>query len=704
MLKTLDNVVGIDMPSFLAKLLFLASTCTVHYCGDNENQNSKAFDELINVSIDHSHILLLTLDSKDSFLVKNVTYNNWYKENMYQSGRFEGKVYRQGYWQLFKSAKYLDSCQLQIVDIKRSWKQVGRTNAEIPSENESGVGMSVHSVYSPLPLFFIINNEALHFVPRTIQGRFYYDITRKTFDRYIFPFKTLKIEKIKSTSQLQKVWRSEFLYKNNIFGRRQEAVKKASHCHDVLFRNYNWTQRLQRFHSREIQGCLENTLISMNFSAIHFRSHQLDSGSSSKDFIPLLRQYPYIFRYDTSFHGFRYLVFWDWDLNRIGKKIHVDIFAILRPFSTYFWISAAASVFTVSTFLMISGERQSLLYTVSLFLEQGDVGLGQKSYGTPIIISVWLFASFILRLSYCSSKYSYLTLEAAVPVPNSFEECVSDINFHKFAEYNDGIDVFNRMSYSYDETQNKLFILNSTHKLLRKLSKSIYNLKLLEDGSWNGFDPTVPFQIRTLANHSNNVYVDTMSVKPVPESATHYSQVVMSEESVMVTANRFAYIYNYPLSIRDDDTGVEVFAVMLFGGKRGFRNYELQMFNILRGWVGEADISTVMADEMVGKLEQSGILLKWKTTTNAMNILSSWRRLHRSVFGRKKSMNLVQIAYDIVEFKGVVKYLDEVDAQDDIGGVSNMALLSVWIVFSIACIVSMSIFVWELPFCVTNAL
>ncbi|CAL8105510.1 unnamed protein product [Orchesella dallaii] len=653
MLETLDNVVGLDMPSFLAKLLFLTSTCTVHYCGDNENQNSKAFDELINVSIDHSHILLLTLDSKDSFLVKNVTYNNWYKENMYQSGRFEGKVYRQGYWQLFKSAKYLDSCQLQIVDIKRSWKQ---TNAEIPSENESRIGMSVHSVYSPAPLFFIINNEALHFVPRIIQGRFYYDITRKTFDSYIFPFKTVQIEKIRSTSQLQQVWRSEFL-----------VLGKHIDFYELLC--YTLQKSSARF------------------------------GSSSKDFISLLRQYSYIFRYDTSFHGFRYLVFVD--LNRIGKKSHVDIFAILRPFSTYLWISAASSVFIVSTFLMISGERQPFLYTVSLLLEQGDVGLGQKSYGTPITISVWLFASFILRLSYISSKYSYLTLEADVPVPNSFEECVNDINFYKFAEYNDAIDVFSRMSYSYDETQNKLFILNSTHKLLTKLSKSMYSLKLLEDGSWNEFDPTVPYQIRTLAN---NVYVDTMSVKPVPESATHYSQVVMSEESVMVTTNRFAYIYNYPLSIRDDDTGVEFFAVMLFGGKRGFSNYELHMFNILRGWVGEADISTVIAYEMVGKLEQSGILLKWKTTTNAMNILRSWRRLHRSVFGRKKSMNLVQIAYDIVEFKGVVKYLDEVDAQDDIGGVSNMALLSVSIMFSIACIVSMSIFLWKLTFCVPNAL
>ncbi|CAL8105597.1 unnamed protein product [Orchesella dallaii] len=509
---------------------------------------------------------------------------------------------------------------------------------------------------------------------------------------------------IASPSQLEQVWRKELLIKNNILGRRKEAVKKEGHCHDVISSNHTWTEQLQRFHSREIHGCLENTLISMNFSAIKFRSHRLDSGGSSKDFFLLLQKYPHIFRYDTSFHGFRYLVFVD--LDRVGKKSHIDIFALIRPFSTYLWMAAASSVLIVAMFLMMTGERQPLLYTFSLLVEQGEVELGRKSYGTPIIISVWLFASFILRLAYTSSKYSYLTIEADVPVPKSFEECVSDINFHKFAEYNDAIDVFSRMSYFYDETQNKLLILNSTHKLLRKLAKNIYNLKLLADGFWNEFelDDSVPYQIRTLANHSNNVYIHTMSVKAFPESGNHYSQVVLSEEREMVTANQFAYIYSYPLSIRDDDTGVEVFAVMLFGGKRGFRNYELQMFNILRGWVGEADISTVIADEMVGKLEQSGILLKWKTTTNAMIILRSWRRLHRSFFGRKKSMNLVQIAYDIVEFKGVVKYLDEVDVQDDIGGVSNRALLSVWIVFSIACIVSMSIFLWELTFSFRNTL
>ncbi|CAL8105606.1 unnamed protein product [Orchesella dallaii] len=581
--------------------------------------------------------------------------------------------------------------------------QVGRTNVEIPSENETRLQMGVHSVSSPVPLFFIINNEALHFVPRIIQGRFYYVNKRKAFNRFIFPFTKVKIQMITSLSQLEQVWRKELLIKNKI-PEKKETVLNANHCHDVISSNHTWNEQLQRFHSREIQRYLENTLISMNFSAIHFRSHRLDSGGSSKDFFLLLQKYPHIFRYDTSFHGFRYLVFVD--LHRVGKKSHIDIFALLRPFSTYLWMAAASSVLIVTMFLMMTGERQPLLYTVSLLVEQGDVGLGRKSYGTPIIISVWLFASFILRLSYTSSKYSYLTIEADVPVPNSFEECVSDINFHKFAAHNDAIDVFSRMSYFYDESQNKLLILNSTHKLLRKLAKNIYNLKLLADGFWNEFelDDSVPYQIRALANHSNNVYIHTMSVNAFPESGNHYSQVVLSEEKQMVTANQFAYIYSYPLSIRDDDTGVEVFAVMLFGGKRVFRNYELQMFNILRGCVGEADISTVIADEMVGKLEQSGILLKWKTTTNAMIILRSWRRLHRSVFGRKKSMNLVQIAYDIVEFKGVVKYLDEVDVQDDIGGVSNRALLSVWIVFSIACIEGMSIFVWELTFCFRNTL
>jgi len=177
------------------KFLLLLSACTTHFCNQVGVNNTDAFNSLFSYSTTFQNVLLITTGAKNLFLLKNISYNNWYKDNLLKVGLFKGQRYKRGYFEIFKSNKYLPSCQVQIVDIKTpqgqlfsylynlllnpSRQAIVRPNYLVLSfRNAAGVNRTIRiskvgpqkiitdaksyrkvlRIYSPLPIFCICGN------------------------------------------------------------------------------------------------------------------------------------------------------------------------------------------------------------------------------------------------------------------------------------------------------------------------------------------------------------------------------------------------------------------------------------------------------------------------------------------------------------------------------------------------------------------
>jgi len=109
----------------LANFLLIFSTCTIHFCRDTANLKSKTQDSLFNLAVKDPHILLLTASFETKFSCPTGAIdNNWHKNNFYNGGRYQGKKYKRGYWEIFKLSRFLTSCQLRILETSQVSKQI----------------------------------------------------------------------------------------------------------------------------------------------------------------------------------------------------------------------------------------------------------------------------------------------------------------------------------------------------------------------------------------------------------------------------------------------------------------------------------------------------------------------------------------------------------------------------------------------------
>ncbi|CAL8112439.1 unnamed protein product [Orchesella dallaii] len=305
-------------------------------------------------------------------------------------------------------------------------------------------------------------------------------------------------------------------------------------------------------------------------------------------------------------------------------------------------------------------------------------------------------------ISYIFSIYSHLTVEPEMAIPRNPESCVHDAKFYKLGSEHDVNEVFSRMRYQYDEVLDKYVISNSTHPLLKLLSENIYMVQLLvvkNDFDYM-FSTSPPYQIKLLHNHNNTVYAEQLCLDNGRRRDNYQNYETLSCRSDLLQANKFVYIYNFPFNGQNFKEQLDFFATILFGGKRAFGNNHPSMFNTLKGWAGAADFSSELADEIVGKLEESGILMRWRTLEIILFLLKSWKGIQLNIFGAHFSnISLVKVAYDLIEDMSLQEYTYETQVKALLEGVRNDELTIVWILFGLGCGINVLVFLVEMMYC-----
>ncbi|CAL8130346.1 unnamed protein product [Orchesella dallaii] len=426
--------------------------------------------------------------------------------------------------------------------------------------------------------------------------------------------------------------------------------------------------------------------------------HQYDMPSHSIEFKQLFMKYNYFFRYDTSFHGYRYLVFLD--TTRADSNNFIDMGALLLPFSSSMWMFTVLSALFIVILLYKAGHKCPFFYTFAVLLEQGDT-TSQSRMSIWMSVTTLFIWGFFLRLSYTSSMYSYLTVVPEPLVPNDFEESVENDNYYKFSHPDIVKGIFDRMQYEVDNQSGKLIVAKSTHQLLQSLSKKIYALYLLpNDFTFIFADHNISSdsQLTALASSNNTVFVGRhcLDDKDDPQKKHFYVSDCGNE---FVVANKFVYIYDFPYHFNayHEVIGLDLFAAILFGNKKAFGNNKPSKFHTVYGWSAEYDLSAIMADDIIGKLEQTGILGRWNKAESILKLLESWKEiLGWEMFKGSLSNNIVQIAYDMVEDLSNVEYIKQDISEKPIPGVTNRTLSTVWVLFLIGNVLSLVVIVWEI--------
>ncbi|CAL8084055.1 unnamed protein product [Orchesella dallaii] len=713
---------------YLQKLLLLASTCTFHYVNDNSGNLSNNFESLFELSSAQQSIHLLTTDRPDRYLHQNATYNNWYLNNTYQSGFFKERKYKRGYWELFKLSKYSKACQLQIVDVQKNWRQLfyyfylfllrrsgnsaptpnyillipskltgnitslalrrGYKRVDVYTNDNLIATERIVKVRAPLPIF-CLTNEQIYLIPFVLITTFHVQgFNVHPFTGYILPFRAFEIEDKISADHVEMIWKTKYLLETTKFKRVQNVER-------FLFEKWNKALQLYFLGIRLAENSMEYQLSLLNLSTISLQRRPLHADKFSKDYLQLIKQHPYIFRYGLTFEGFRYAVFID--VARIQSQFLVNLKALLLPFSTRLWVLAILTLVCISIIIYKAGNHRPIFYTFAILLEQGEVTLQSKS-SLVIAIPMLLLLGFILRLSYTSSMYSHLTVEPKYQVPQSFDEGVLNANYYTLAEPHIVSGVFHRMSYDYNNTTQKYIVTNFTHQLLRNLAKRIYTLELLPiflDVAYTNV--STESQLTSLANHNNTLFVEKLCVLAHVDVQKYGYFRLSPCKSEFVVADKFVYIFGDPVIVKDDSTGVDIFTTVLFGNKLMFKNNEPSVFHTMKGWVATHDLATEMADDIGGKLEQAGILNKWRQLQNFFLLLKSWRNTREWVtFRGRFNCNLVQVAYDLLEDLGLAERIGQVMSTKRLEVVTNRALTPVWLLFFLAIAASVVEFACEI--------
>ncbi|CAL8130350.1 unnamed protein product [Orchesella dallaii] len=721
--------------TLLKQLLAFASTCTLHYVRDNSHTNSHTFNTCLELTSKSRSIHLLTTDKNDQYLVKNATTNNWYYNNTYQSGIHEGRAYKRGHWEIFKGSKFLETCQFQVVDVQENWRQLfdyfqkfllESYGSLVPIPNYLVLVLTKHGehknnltlrkvgkrvnvnifdkliireefikVYPRLPIYSL-TNESIHFSPFVARTYFGYDNRLPSETAFVLPFFSVGMNNTWSTFKVQSHWKKLFRKNRVDLITKKKLQLTEDDCNRVVSTQFKITIQMRDL--QLVSDCIEAEFLVANLSLLKFKRHQYDIPSHSIEFKQQLMKYTYLFRYDTSFHGYRYLVFLD--TTRVHSDTFIDMGALLLPLSIAMWIFTSFATLFIVILLYKAGHKCPFFFTFAVLLEQGDT-TSQSKISIWISVAILFVWGFILRLSYTSSMYSYLTIVPGPVVPKDFEESVENDNYYKFSHPDIVKGIFERMQYEVDNQSGKYIIAKSTHQLLQSLSKKIYALYLLPSYFTIIFtDQNIPSdsQLTALASSNNTILVGRHCLEDKDDPQNKY--IFVSDcGNEFVVANKFVYIYDFPYHFNayHEIIEVDLFAGILFGNKKLFSNNQPSRFHAVYGWSAEYDLSAILADDIIGKLEQTGILGKWNKVQSILKLLESWKEIMGwETFKGSLRNNIVQIAYAMVEDLSNVEYIKQDISEKPIPGVTNRTLSTVWVLFLIGNSLSLVAIVWEI--------
>ncbi|CAL8130352.1 unnamed protein product [Orchesella dallaii] len=230
--------------------------------------------------------------------------------------------------------------------------------------------------------------------------------------------------------------------------------------------------------------------------------------------------------------------------------------------------------------------------------------------------------------------YSYLTVVPEPVVPKDFEESVENNNYYKFSHPDIVKGMFDRMQYEVDIQSGKSMRAKPMQPLLKTLSKKIYGLYLLPsylNVIFTDQNISSDSQLTALASSNNTVFVShyCLEESKVPGILREKYYFIWDWRNEFVVANKFVYIYDFPYHFNayDEIIGLDLFAVILFGNKKIFSNNNPSRFHTVYGWSAEYDLSAIIADDIIGKLEQTGILGRWNKVESIFKLLDSWKEI-----------------------------------------------------------------------------
>ncbi|CAL8128315.1 unnamed protein product [Orchesella dallaii] len=111
-----------------------------------------------------------------------------------------------------------------------------------------------------------------------------------------------------------------------------------------------------------------------------------------------------------------------------------NLTALLTPFTQNIWLFTLAAIAGIVIWRVLVGSDtifSSLFQMYSILVSQDTGNIRRKQPGRTLIIMIWIFSAFLLRETYNSSLYSFMTAEQdSDNFPKSIEELLDRNDFH----------------------------------------------------------------------------------------------------------------------------------------------------------------------------------------------------------------------------------------------------------------------------------
>ncbi|CAL8108081.1 unnamed protein product [Orchesella dallaii] len=709
----------------VVSLLNLFSNCTIHFVGSKpepdpnptppslRNQAIPQFQSISRLIIDTGFI---TVSSVSEYFPKPTTNTSFYMgfqkvhRNSTPFRNFDEKS--SDYKTLMRFSKHVSTCLLQIPIFKNPVDELFQylrelnflslqpccppdyilivENKEILQKSNLLIPSCFSSWYIP-PLSILLavdvdESDQNVFLANGLQLCTTYN---KLFGlnefrisgRILLNFNTFQLNSLQT---LREVWKQELLLRNQFPFYKPGSIDST--CESLmkpsLIRNKPTASPVFW-----IDACLNSLIYTGNLSRPISTKKKYGTVIDT-EVDPTKNQYfegkPRIIQNSCEFHGFRYVILLDWNkVKESSNFFHGN--SLLQPFSLRMWMLVIFTTLLVSLTLFVSRTSDALFFTMATLLEQGDDGSRKKSRKNFLVIILWFFVAYLIRISYTSSIYSYMTAEEAPKVPSSFRKVVSQNEYPIVGDYHEMSMLVPRASaeskhYNYlNELQGgRIICLN----LLRNYGSEILWNDNLTQSQMNAYarEQSVSVKRMYFLNVSNPIF-GVIGVSP----------------KEMMSLNEFSYLYSdLPISGLLSTGFSEIYAVVAFGGRRLVWNNEPPFLNVLMGYKGAYDLNGKMTDEIFGRLMHSGLWSYWKKMYKFVNVAKNLRKISEEVLRLEKSWDFVNLAKvlvsDMTSMKNGLKIGHSLDA-----GMMQVEVLSVvWIMHAGMCNICILVFLLEI--------
>ncbi len=121
----------------------------------------------------------------------------------------------------------------------------------------------------------------------------------------------------------------------------------------------------------------------------------------------------------AEFYGHKYNIFY-------LKQSNQNIYALLSPYTLSRWtIILSCSCLLGLVLILTKFIYNPIIWLFSIVLEQGSTARNALNKANIFIVIIWLLAALLLRKSYTSNLYSYMTIDSKpIGLPRTFEETV----------------------------------------------------------------------------------------------------------------------------------------------------------------------------------------------------------------------------------------------------------------------------------------